>query len=80
MRNDQVETQRLLRFFEYDHLPPRLQQAAAPCHAIAHSLMRRLPPSTETNVGLRKLLEAKDCFVRAVLEDGGGRGQDARTT
>ena len=69
MNREQLEMQRLLNFFAYEHLPPRLQHASAPCHALAHSLARRLPASTEMNAGLRKLLEAKDCFVRALLED-----------
>lgn len=30
-------------------------------------LIRDLPDSEELTVGLRKLLEAKDCFVRAAL-------------
>lgn len=29
----------------------------------------KVPPGPEVSAGLRKLLEAKDCFVRAALMD-----------
>jgi gamma-glutamyl:cysteine ligase YbdK (ATP-grasp superfamily) len=36
-------------------------------HALAHELADRLPADPETTVALRKLLESKDCAVRASL-------------
>lgn len=57
----------LLRYFEYDHLPERLQAVAANCHALAHDMASKLD-GVELTAGLRKLLEAKDCFVRAALD------------
>ena len=57
----------LLRFFEYEHLPPGLQAVSKPFHDLAHDQVRQLPENAETTAGLRKLLEAKDCFVRAAL-------------
>jgi hypothetical protein len=62
-------TAQLLQFFTYAHLPPALQQVARPLSDLAWQLAHALPPSAELTVGLRKLLEAKDCFVRAALED-----------
>jgi hypothetical protein len=56
----------LLRFFEYDHLPEQLQAISQPFHALAHDLAGRLD-GPELAAGLRKLLEAKDCMVRAAL-------------
>jgi hypothetical protein len=56
----------LLRFFEYDHLPPHLQKISQPFHELAHSLIGGLE-GPELTVALRKLLEAKDCAVRAAL-------------
>lgn len=57
----------LLRYYEYDHLPPSLQAVSQPCHALAHEMADELGDSAELTAGLRKLLEAKDCFVRAAL-------------
>jgi ferritin-like protein len=59
---------RLLQFFEYAHLPEHLQAVSKPFGDLAHHLDATLPSNAETTVALRKLLEAKDCAVRAVLE------------
>lgn len=60
---------RLMQFFKYDHLPERLQEISKPCADLAKEIYGKLPESPETIAGLRKLLEAKDCFVRARLEE-----------
>jgi hypothetical protein len=60
-------TTQILRFFEFAHLPPRLQEISRPFHALAHDLAGKLD-GPELTVGLRKLLEAKDCMVRAALD------------
>lgn len=57
----------VLRFFAYAHLPSGLQEISRPISELAVLMADRLPPNTEVTVGLRKLLEAKDCFVRAAL-------------
>ncbi len=57
----------LLRYFEYAHLPEHLQVISQISHDAAHEMVRRLPDGPELTTGLRKLLEAKDCFVRAAL-------------
>jgi hypothetical protein len=57
----------ILRFFAYDHLPPHLQAISKPIGDLAKQMAEALPPGPEVTVGLRKLLEAKDCFVRANL-------------
>lgn len=57
----------ILQFFEYKHLPPHLQDVSKPFGDLAVALIASLPPSAERSAGLRKLLEAKDCFVRAKL-------------
>jgi hypothetical protein len=57
----------LLRFFEHAHLPERLQVVSAPCGRLADDMVRTLPDGPELIAGLRKLLEAKDAFVRAAL-------------
>lgn len=60
-------SERMLRFFEYAHLPERLQKVSAPICDLARKMAAELPADAETTTGLRKLLEAKDCFVRAEL-------------
>lgn len=62
--NRRDDTYELLAFFAYEHLPRHLQDVSALCTVTAHSMVRRLPDGRELTAGLRKLLEAKDCFVR----------------
>lgn len=57
-----------MQFFKYDHLPPHLQEPSKSVAELAHKLDETLPETAEKTAGLRKLLEAKDCFVRALLE------------
>jgi hypothetical protein len=72
----------MLQFFEYAHLPVRLQAVSKPFCDLAHAICAvpdpvhglphavvcgPLPRNPERTVALRKLLEAKDCAVRAVL-------------
>ena len=60
-------TAALLRFFEYQHLPEHLQVLSKPFHRLAHDLADSPHQNAELTVALRKLLEAKDCAVRAAL-------------
>lgn len=57
----------MLQFFNYQHLPPNLQGVSKDFCELAERLVRNLPRNPERTVALRKLLEAKDCAVRAVL-------------
>ena len=57
----------LLQFFTYEHLPQHLQAVSKPFGDLARELAARLPAKAESTTALRKLLEAKDCAVRAVL-------------
>ena len=62
--------ERVLAYFEYSHLPVGLQAISQPIGELAYELANKLKDSqddTEVTAGLRKLLEAKDCFVRAAL-------------
>lgn len=63
-------TDRMLQFFTYAHLPDHLQQVSAPFCRLAEQLVETLPSNPERTVALRKLLEAKDCAVRALLYKG----------
>jgi len=58
----------ILRYFAYKHLPPHLQAVSSAFYALADEMDATLPDCAEKSAGLRKLLEAKDCFVRAALE------------
>lgn len=57
----------LMQFFEYAHLPERLQEISRPFGELAQIIVDTLPRNAERTVALRKLLEAKDCAVRARL-------------
>jgi ferritin-like protein len=57
----------LLQFFEFSHLPEHLRTVSQPFHALAHVLYTTLPGNPEAEMAMRKLLEAKDCAVRARL-------------
>jgi hypothetical protein len=57
----------LLQFFEYGHLPIHLRTVSAHFGDLARLVTETLPRNPERTVALRKLLEAKDCAVRAVL-------------
>ncbi len=58
----------ILQHFSYAHLPRHLQAVSQPFHAVAASMDAALPDGPEKSAGLRKLLEAKDCMVRAAIE------------
>jgi len=57
----------LLQFFAYEHLPEHLQKISKPFGDLANQIVETLPRNPERTVALRKLLEAKDCAVRAQL-------------
>ena len=57
----------ILKFFAYQHLPEKLQAVSKPFHDLAYAMVATTAAGAEQSAGLRKLLEAKDCFVRAAL-------------
>lgn len=75
------EQEHILQFFAYAHLPAHLQAVSRPFCDLAHAIVKgdnvpesgtvtigaALPRNPERTVALRKLLEAKDAAVRAVL-------------
>ena len=58
----------VMKYFSYAHLPSKLQKVSKPIGDLASQMDESLPDGAEKSAGLRKLLEAKDCFVRASLE------------
>ena len=57
----------IIKFFDYAHLPESLQEISKPIGDLVKKMENILPNNAEKSAGLRKLLEAKDCFVRAKL-------------
>ena len=66
-----VGVAQVARWFEYDHLPEGIvRHTSRTCAALAEQMITDLADGPELTAGLRKLLEAKDCFVRAAISQG----------
>ena len=63
--------ERMARWFQWGHLPERLQAVSRPFSELASHIIDTIPAGPERTVCLRKLLEAKDAAVRAFLEGEG---------
>ncbi len=61
------DTEPMLQFFSWEHLPPHLQEVSKHFMGMANMIVGTLPRNSERTAALRKLLEAKDCAVRARL-------------
>lgn len=66
-----MESDRMLKWFDYEHLPDHLQGVAFKFFELACALCALAESGPERTVALRKLLEAKDAAVRAVVRPGG---------
>ena len=71
---------RLMEYFVFDHLNGPLRDASQRCGELAGHFDVALPESAEKTAGLRKLLEAKDCFVRATLDQVKQASKDGACT
>lgn len=58
----------IMKYFEYKHLPEKLGEVSSKFYDVANWIEGFIPDSAEKSAGLRKLLEAKDCIVRASLD------------
>mgnify|MGYP006380315851 FL=1 len=56
-----------MQFFSYSHLPEKLQQVSKPFGDLANQIAADLPKNEESDMALRKLLEAKDAAVRSLI-------------
>lgn len=56
-----------IEYFKYEHLPEKLKNVSKSFFDLADELLIKLPDCSEKYVGFRKLLEAKDCMVRAAM-------------
>ena len=63
--------ERMMKWFEFGHLPAHLQTVSSQFYEVACSLCALLEPGPERTVALRKLLESKDAAVRAAVSPGG---------
>ena len=57
-----------IKYFTHEHLPTKLQVISEPICKLAEALEANIPDGPEKSAGMRKLLEAKDCFVRSALD------------
>lgn len=65
-----IVDERMLTWFGFEHLPPKLKDVSRMFHSLAHDLCKDVQAGPERTVALRKLLEAKDAAVRATLHPG----------
>lgn len=64
-------TQQVMRWFAFEHLPAGpIRDTSQFCAILADDMVRDLPDDPELVTGLRKLLEAKDAFVRTAVAAG----------
>lgn len=54
-------------YFNYQHLPEHIKEISKKVSELRDYMDENLIDSAEKTTGMRKLLEAKDCFVRAKL-------------
>lgn len=64
---DELKADNILQFFHYAHLPETLRVRSQPFCELARQIVTTTPKNAERTVALRKLLEAKDCAVRAFI-------------
>lgn len=57
----------IMQFFACEHLPKELREVSQPFRDMATRIEMTLPRNPERTVALRKLLEAKDAAVRAMV-------------
>lgn len=63
----QAPPEPIMQFFAHTHLPEHLRKVSADFAMLAQVMVDTLPRNAERSAGLRKLLEAKDCAVRAMV-------------
>lgn len=64
---EKIKTDPILQFFAFSHLPTQLARISRHFALMANYVVDTLPRNPERTAALRKLLEAKDCAVRAQL-------------
>jgi hypothetical protein len=59
---------RMAKWFVYTHLPAHLQPISRVFYELSVWMMNTIPPGPEATEAMRKLLEAKDCAIRAFVD------------
>lgn len=68
LKDRHISTFQIAQWFTYNHLKDHLgAQVSKACTELAEQMIAQLGDHPELTTGLRKLLEAKDCFVRAAI-------------
>lgn len=65
--DEDIQLDPILRYFDFEHLPSFLQGVSAMFAELATLILEDIPRNAERTMALRKLLEAKDCAVRASI-------------
>lgn len=66
-RHPSVEA--VTQYFTFEHLPSHLRPVSQACAELVTKILNEIPEdSPELTMGIRKILEAKDCLVRAALK------------
>ena len=60
-------TERIMQFFDHGYLPEELRWVSEHCACLAENMNMMLVDGPEKTVALRKLLEARDGFIRAAM-------------
>ena len=68
MTTESKSEHHLMQFFSFSHLPEHLQDVSSRFYSLAEYIQTALPFGSEQTTALRKLLEAKDCAVRARIQ------------
>lgn len=66
-KEQNVMIESTIRYFSYSHLSEDLAKVARPFSILAQQIIILIPESRERRKALDRLLESKDCAVRAVL-------------
>lgn len=66
-----MSSETILKHFRYTHLPKKYHDICAAMYSIADDCVANLPKCAERSAGLRKLLEARDCFMRTLDNNSG---------
>lgn len=70
-RTKKWDAERMSKWFAWQHLPSHLQGVSKQFAGLAGDVIELIEPGPERTVALRKLLEAKDAAVRAVVHPAG---------
>lgn len=65
--DEQLAADPILKYFRFDHLSEPLRSMSSTFYMQAFHIVSTCPRNPERTVAVRKLLEAKDAAVRAML-------------